>query len=86
MAHGNIIGKFCMALRTAAELAITLVVRDLNTYRPVLFSGCTKCSEYGFQLVHVTLSREIRYTEHEFSEDAANGPDVSTGTIVSGTK
>jgi hypothetical protein len=53
-----------------------------DTHRPVLFCGRSECPEDSFELVHVTLTRKVRRSQHELCEYAAYGPYVDRRAII----
>jgi hypothetical protein len=57
-----------------------------DAYWPFLFCWRSKGTKNGLKLIHVTLSREIWYAEHQLRKDAADRPDVNGGTVVAATK
>jgi hypothetical protein len=57
-----------------------------ETYRPFLFGWCSKGTEDGFELIHVTLSREVRCPKHQLRKNAPDGPNINSGTVVPTTE
>jgi|SRR6267154_2061745 len=57
-----------------------------ETYWPFLFGWCSKGTEDGFELIHVTLSREVRRPKHQFRKNASDGPNINGGTVVATTE
>jgi hypothetical protein len=57
-----------------------------ETYWPFLFGWCSKGTKDGFELIHVTLSREVRRSKHQLCKDAADGPNINGSTVVPTTE
>jgi hypothetical protein len=57
-----------------------------ETYWPFLFGWCSKGTENSFELIHVTLSGEIRRSKHQLRKDAADGPNINGRTVVATTE
>jgi hypothetical protein len=57
-----------------------------ETYWPFLFGWCSKGTEDGFELIHVTLSREVWGPKHQLRKDTPDGPDINGSTVVPTTE
>lgn len=60
--------------------------KEEETYWPFLFGWCSKRTEDGLELIHVTLSREVWYSKHQLRKYASDGPDINRGTVVAATE
>lgn len=76
-------GRKQIPQRLLWKLADRHVVGEFGVARPFCFCRGPERAEDGLELVHVAFPGKVWGAKHELSEDAADGPDVDRGGIVS---